>query len=144
MKFGLNERQAKFCEFYIASGNGTDACIKAGYSEKSAKQIASVLLKKDNIQEYINHLNEKIRSQRIADSAECQERLTQIIRGELQEEVIAVVKNESGEPKATTVTKPTGINNIIKAIEILSKIQFTTVENTAEVVKFVNEDKIQD
>ena len=133
MKFGLNERQAKFCEYYVASGNGTDACIKAGYSKKSAKQIANILLKRENI-----------RSQRIADSAECQERLTQIIRGELQEEVIAVVKNESGEPKATTVTKPTGINNIIKAIEILSKIQLTTVENTAEVIKFVNEDKIQD
>ena len=143
MKFGLNERQAKFCEFYIASGNGTDACLKAGYSKKSAKQIANILLKKDNIQEYINHLNEKLRSQRIADSVEYQERLTQIIRGELQEEVIAIVQDEKGNSKATKIKKPTGINNIIKAIEVLSKIQLTSVANNNEVIKFINEENIQ-
>ena len=91
------------------------------------------MLKKDAVLEYIRELNEEIRSRRIANSTEYQERLTQIIRGELQEEVIAIVQDEQGKSKAT----------IIKAIEVLSKIQLTTVENNNEVVKFINEENIQ-
>lgn len=101
------------------------------------------MLKKDAVLEYIRELNEEIRSRRIANSTEYQERLTQIIRGELQEEVIAIVQDEQGKSKATKIKKPTGINNIIKAIEVLSKIQLTTVENNNEVVKFINEENIQ-
>ena len=74
---------------------------------------------------------------------EYQERLTQIIRGELQEEVIAIVQDENGKSKATKIKKPTGINSIIKAIEVLSKIQLTSVANNNEVIKFINEENIQ-
>ena len=35
----LNARQKAFCEFYVASGNATDAAIKAGYKEKNARKI---------------------------------------------------------------------------------------------------------
>ena len=37
----LNARQKSFCEFYVASGNATDAAIKAGYKEKNARFIGS-------------------------------------------------------------------------------------------------------
>lgn len=57
--------------------------------------------------------------------------------------MIAIVQDEKGQSKATKVKKPTGINNIIKAIEVLSKIQLTSVDNNNEVIKFINEEKIQ-
>jgi phage terminase small subunit len=34
----LNARQKAFCEYYVASGNATEAAIKAGYSEKNARK----------------------------------------------------------------------------------------------------------
>ena len=44
----LNARQKSFCEFYVASGNATDAAIKAGYKEKNARFIGSENLTKAN------------------------------------------------------------------------------------------------
>lgn len=40
-KYGLTEMQAKFCLFYFESDNQTEAAIKAGASEKTARQTAS-------------------------------------------------------------------------------------------------------
>ena len=60
----LNEKQKQFCEEYIIDLNGTQAAIRAGYSEKTANRIASELLTKLDIQEYICKLKNK-RSERV-------------------------------------------------------------------------------
>ena len=60
----LNEKQKQFCEEYIIDLNGTQAAIRAGYSEKTANRIASELLSKLDIQEYIFELKNK-RSERV-------------------------------------------------------------------------------
>ena len=49
----LNDRQKAFCKEYCYDWNGTQAAIRAGYSEDSAKEIASQNLTKLNIQAYI-------------------------------------------------------------------------------------------
>ena len=50
----LTAKQQAFCESYVANGfNGLQAAISAGYSEKTAKEIASENLTKPNIAEYI-------------------------------------------------------------------------------------------
>ena len=49
----IKKKQIKFCEFYIATGfNGAEAARLAGYSEKSARQIASKLLTNVDIAAY--------------------------------------------------------------------------------------------
>jgi phage terminase small subunit len=48
-KRDLTTKQAKFLKEYIKTGNGTQSAIKAGYSEKTAKIIASQNLTKLNI-----------------------------------------------------------------------------------------------
>lgn len=60
----LNEKQKQFCEEYIIDLNGTQAAIRAGYSEKTANRIASELLSKLDIQEYIQKIKNK-RSERV-------------------------------------------------------------------------------
>ena len=60
----LNEKQKQFCEEYIIDLNGTQAAIRAGYSKKTANRIASELLTKLDIQEYICELKNK-RSERV-------------------------------------------------------------------------------
>ena len=75
----LNARQKAFCEYYVASGNATDAAIKAGYSEKYAGVNADKLLKNTNIQKYIEELQEKAKGNRIMTAIERREFLTKLI-----------------------------------------------------------------
>ena len=50
----LEPRQAAFVQHYLANGmNGTQAALKAGYSEASARTTASKLLTKSDIREAI-------------------------------------------------------------------------------------------
>lgn len=76
----LNTRQKAFCEFYVASGNATDAAIKAGYKEKNARFIGSENLTKANIKEYIEELQEKAKGNRIMTAIERREFLTSMIK----------------------------------------------------------------
>jgi phage terminase small subunit len=51
---GLTAKQQAFCEHYVANGfNGLQAAVSAGYSESSAKEIASENLTKPNIAAFI-------------------------------------------------------------------------------------------
>lgn len=45
----LNGLQERFCREYVVDYNGTQAAIRAGYSEKTARSQASRLLTNDNI-----------------------------------------------------------------------------------------------
>lgn len=53
VRHGLNEQQALFVLEYLIDLNGTQAAIRAGYSEKNASSIAYQLLKKTPVQEAI-------------------------------------------------------------------------------------------
>ena len=57
----LTEKQKRFCNEYLIDLNGTQAAIRAGYSEKTANRIASENLSKPDIQNYIKELQEGIR-----------------------------------------------------------------------------------
>lgn len=76
----LNARQKAFCEYYVASGNATEAAIKAGYKEKYAGVNADKLLKNTNIQKYMKELQEKTRVSRIMTAIERREFLTSMIK----------------------------------------------------------------
>jgi phage terminase small subunit len=49
----MTERQIQFAENYLTLNNGTQAAIKAGYSQAGAHVQASVLLKNPKIQDYM-------------------------------------------------------------------------------------------
>lgn len=52
----LTDKQKRFCKEYVIDLNATQAAIRAGYSENSAKEIASENLTKPNIQSFIEEL----------------------------------------------------------------------------------------
>lgn len=52
----LNDKQKRFCEEYLVDLNATQAAIRAGYSENTAKEQASRLLTNVNLQEYLTTL----------------------------------------------------------------------------------------
>lgn len=60
-KENLTPKQEKFCQEYMKDLNATQAAIRAGYSEKTARNIACENLTKPYIQEYIQELQEGIK-----------------------------------------------------------------------------------
>lgn len=82
----LNERQKAFADYYIELGNATQAAIKAGYSEDSARSIGSENLTKPDISDYIESRLADIRAKRVADANEVIEFYTAVMRGEVKDQ----------------------------------------------------------
>lgn len=80
------------------------------------------------IQARLKELADEISSAKIADVRELQERLTKIIRGEVTEEIIL--------PSGERIEKQVSIRDILKAIEILARIQGLFVDK--QELKFKN------
>lgn len=78
----LTPKQRAFCDYYIETGNATEAAIKAGYNKKTARQIGSMNLTKVDIKAYIEERLKEIESKRIADGKEVLQYLTKVMRGE--------------------------------------------------------------
>ena len=55
----LSEKQKRFCEEYVIDLNATQAAIRAGYSQTSARRVASQNMTKHDIQSYIQELRQK-------------------------------------------------------------------------------------
>ena len=58
----LTEREIMFCNYYLGecNKNATQAAIKAGYSERTAKTTAAKMLSKGNLQQYIAHKTQPV------------------------------------------------------------------------------------
>lgn len=82
----LTPKQKKFCEYYIQSGNASDAARKAGYSEKTANRIASENLSKPDIAQYIAERIGDQDKQRVADANEVLEFYSAVMRGEVKDQ----------------------------------------------------------
>lgn len=78
----LTPKQQAFADYYIETGNATEAAIKAGYNKKTARQIGSMNLTKVDIKQYIEERLSKIEDERIAKGEEVLQYLTKVMRGE--------------------------------------------------------------
>lgn len=113
----LTIKQKKFADEYIISGNATQAAIKAGYSEKTARKIGSENLTKPDIKSYIDERMKKLEEEAIADQAEVLKFLTRIMRDEETEEVLVNIGNFEQEIQTMKVSA----KDRIKAAELLGK-----------------------
>lgn len=108
----LTEKQKRFADEYIISGNATQAAIKAGYSKKTANRIATENLSKLVIKNYIDERLAKLESKRIANAQEVLEYLTGVMRGDEKEEVMTEEGVSYREPS---------VKDKLKAAELLGK-----------------------
>nr|DAU43879.1 MAG TPA: Terminase small subunit [Caudoviricetes sp.] len=140
----MNERQKRFADEYIISGNAYQSAIKAGYSPKYAKTDAHKLLENTRIKNYIDERLKEIESDKIADQQEVLKYLSAVMRGEMTEQTLKSV-GESGQ----VITEiDVGAKDRIKAAELLGKryrlwTDKSEVEVTGAVV-FTNESEIPD
>ena len=98
----MERKQAKFCLEFLRTGNATEAYKAAGYNPRSdavAAVCASQLLRKPNVQKYLDELRKEMDVEIIADAFERRVKLTKILR--------------DGESSAYDITR---------AIDILNKM----------------------
>lgn len=131
----LSIKQEKFCLEYAKSGNAREAYEKAGYSTKKSRTAdanACRLLTNANVKARLAELAEEIKNASIADITEMQQKLTSIIRQELDEEVIVVESVGDFMSEARKMEKKPAIKDVISAINTLGKMQGAFVEKVEQ------------
>ena len=117
----LTEKQKRYADYYIETGNITEAATRAGYSKKTARVIGQENLLKPAIKGYIDEKLEAMQDERTASAKEVLEFLTKSMRGEIKEEVVVVEGTGDGTSEARTVKKQIGLRDRIKSAELLGK-----------------------
>lgn len=144
----MTPKQEKFCSEYLIDLNGTQAAIRAGYSERTAYSIGQRLLKNVEVQSRIQELRAKEFKKTIATAEEVEAMLSRAMRGELDEEVVVVEGSGDGYSEAKIMTKQISARDRLKAAELMGKRHqlFTDkVQMSGELMPiFVGEDDISD
>ena len=123
----LTNKQLKFCDEYIKSGNATKSAVAAGYSKKTAYSMPNQLLKKLEVKQYIKAQMDEIKSAKIADATEILELLSRIARGEELEEITVATPNGA----ETVQQRPTNRDKIAACKELLKR--FPTLDEREKV-----------
>lgn len=122
----LNVKQEAFCLHYAKTGNATESYKKAGYvckNDNAAGASARRLLCNAKIKARLAELAEEMKSDKIAGIREVQERLTAILRGEVQEDQVVVEGCGDGISEARIVKRQAQLKDVLKAGELLAKMQ---------------------
>lgn len=82
----LTPKQKAFCDYYIQTGNASEAARKAGYSEKNARITGAKNLTNANISAYISERMAEIDKARVADADEVIRFYTSVMRGEIKDQ----------------------------------------------------------
>lgn len=117
----MTEKQKRFCDEYLIDLNATQAAIKAGYSSKSARAVASRLLTDANVKSYISKRMEEKEASLIATQDEVLRYLTSVIRGESRSSVVVVESTGDMMSEAREVEKAPDEKEKLKAAELLGK-----------------------
>lgn len=117
----MTAKMQRFCDEYLIDLNATQAAIRAGYSEKSARAIAAENLTKPDIQEYIAQRMAEKENALIADQDEVLKYLTKVLRGQTQSEIVVVEGTGEGCSEARTMQKAPDEKERLKAAELLGK-----------------------
>lgn len=115
----MTPRKQAFVDAYVAdvTRNATQAAIKAGYSEKTAKQAAYKLMQSEDIKSAIAAAKKELHEKNTAEANEVVEFLTAVMRGG---EVDTVPLSVGGGKQKLFDGKPSARDRI-RAAELLGK-----------------------
>jgi phage terminase small subunit len=130
----MTAKQMRFCDEYLIDLNATQAAIRAGYSEKNARNIASENMAKPNIKAYIDQRMAEKESKLIADQNEILKYLTSVMRGESQSEIVVVESIGDFTTEARTMQKAPDEKERLRAAELLGKRYGLYKENVEQTV----------
>ena len=130
----LTQKQKRFCDEYLIDLNATQAAIRAGYSEKNARNIASENLAKPNISQYIKKRLAEKEAALVADQNEVLRYLTSVMRGETQSEIVVVEGTGDGCSEARQMQKAPDEKERLRAAELLGKAHCIFTEKVEQQV----------
>ena len=116
-KDAVTPKQKRFCDEYLIDCNATQAAIRAGYSEKTAKQIGTENLSKPDLRAYIDERLAEVQSKKIASAEEVMQYLTSVLRGESKSSVLSLC----GDGCQEVIEKAPDEKEKLKAAELLAK-----------------------
>lgn len=114
-------KQKRFCDEYLTDLNATQAAIRAGYSKRSARQIADSNMSKADIKNYLKERMAEKDKELIADQDEVLAYLTSVMRGKSSASVIVVENIGDFMSEAREMAKAPDEKERIRAAELLGK-----------------------
>ena len=116
-----NKRHEKFCHEYIKDMNATQAAIRTGYSEKTAKMQGSRLMTNDDIKARVAELREAYFNENIMTAQQVEYELTRIALGLSNEKHVVIEGTGDGFSEARIIDKPPDEKSRLKALELMAK-----------------------
>lgn len=117
----LTEKQKRFIDYFIETGNAAEAARRSGYSKRIANRIGTENLSKPVIRNAIAARLKELEDKRIAKADEVLQFLTATLRGEVKDVQVVVVDTGEGCSEANLVETRASVRDRIKAAENLLK-----------------------
>ena len=132
----LTQRQIRFVQDFMKSNNVTQAAIRSGYSKKTASVQGSRLLTNVKVAEYVDGINERLESDKIADIQEVREYLTSVMRGDAKDQFDLDASLSERTRAASELAKRLDVRAKTLNIEGVVNI----IDNIPEDVEIIDED----
>ncbi|WP_417082928.1 terminase small subunit [Mitsuokella jalaludinii] len=117
----LTEKQRRFVDYYVETGNASEAARRAGYAEKAAYRTGSENLRKPQVKAAIDARLKELEDKRIAKADEVLQFLTSTLRGEVKEERVVVEGTGEGRSDARIITVQVSARDRLGAAKSLLK-----------------------
>ena len=119
-KAKLTDKQRRFVDEYVKTGNATQAAINAGYSKHTAASCGAITLAKEHVRAAIDRRMDKMHDKNVADAEEVLRYLTSVLRGESQAEEIVIEGQGNGFSEARAFSKKPSEDERLKAARLLA------------------------
>ena len=119
----MNERQRKFVDEYILTGNASEAARRANYSARSAHSQGERLLRNDEIRAEIDKRLEEASTEKTLTQSQLLEFLSAVVKGEVCDQQLMTRLIGKGCSVIENVEIRASVQNRIRAAELLLKIQ---------------------
>lgn len=119
----MNERQRKFVDEYILTGNASEAARRAGYSAKTAGSIGERLLKNVEVRAALDERIKAASTEKTLTQSQLLEFLSAVVKGEVCDQQLMTRLIGKGCSVIENVEIRASVQNRIRAAELLLKIQ---------------------
>ena len=119
----MNERQRKFVDEYILTGNASESARRAGYSAKTAGSIGERLLKNVEVRAALDERIKAASTEKTLTQSQLLEFLSAVVKGEVFDQQLMTRLIGKGCSVIENVEIRASVQNRIRAAELLLKIQ---------------------
>ena len=119
----MNERQRKFVDEYILTGNASESARRAGYSAKTAGSIGERLLKNVEVRAALDERIKAASTEKTLTQSQLLEFLSAVVKGEVCDQQLMTRLIGKGCSVIENVEIRASVQNRIRAAELLLKIQ---------------------